>query len=80
MTTRPATPRRDLNQDQQRLKRTRIALGLSLNDVRDRCGLTISALSELENGRASARPATLARLAAAYGCEITDLMPAEAES
>lgn len=77
MTTRQAVPRRDLNQDQQRLKRKRIALGLSLTDVRDISGVAISSLSELENGNASARPATLARLAAAYGCEITDLMPAK---
>ncbi len=79
-----ATPQqaqpRTLNQDPERLKRRRVAAGLTLTDVRAEHGVDVSWLSELENGHKNAGPRMLARLAAAYGCEITDLMPSEAGS
>lgn len=72
-------PRDDvsLNQDPRRLKRRRIAAGLTLRGAAERAGCHFTTIGKLEQGERSAEPGTLAALADAYGCEITDLMPPE---
>lgn len=72
-------PRDDssLSQDPRRLKRRRIAGGLTLRDAAARAGCHWTTIGKLEQGERSADPRTLAALAHAYGCEITDLMPDE---
>lgn len=66
-----------LTQDRRRLKRRRIAAGLTLRQAADRAGCHFTTINKLENGGRSAEPGTLAALARAYGCEIIDLMPPE---
>ena len=68
---------RTLRQDPRRLRRRRELAGLSLRQLGDRTGLNFNHLSTLENGRHSANPSTLAKIALAVGCEISDLMPRE---
>jgi transcriptional regulator with XRE-family HTH domain len=71
-------PDRPLNQDPNRLRRRRVATRLSMTELADRAGCSLSYLSQLEKGQYSASPEVLGSLADALGCEITDLMPAEA--
>jgi transcriptional regulator with XRE-family HTH domain len=49
-----------------------------MTELADRAGCSLSYLSQLEKGQYSASPEVLGSLADALGCEITDLMPAEA--
>ncbi len=67
----------ELSQDPRRLRRRRIASAMTLKQAAAKIGCSESHLSELENGKWSARPATLASLADAYGCRVIDLMPRE---
>jgi transcriptional regulator with XRE-family HTH domain len=70
-------PRKNLSQAPARLRRRRVAAGLTLRQAAEQAGCSYQHLSDLENGGHSARPSTLAALAGAYGCEIIDLMPPE---
>lgn len=76
--TRPRRkPGRPLNQDPAKVRRRRVAAGLSLTALSERMGRSVGHLSEIEGGTRSASPELLAELAAALGREITDLMPDE---
>ena len=67
--------RRELSQDPRKLRRRRIAAGLTGRALRDLSGVSTGTISMLESGFQSASPTTLGKLAAALGCEIADLMP-----
>ena len=56
-----------------RLRAIRLARRLTLRDVAHAAGVSESFVSQLERGRTSASVATLQRLAAALGIEISDL-------
>jgi transcriptional regulator with XRE-family HTH domain len=56
-----------------RLRAIRLARRLTLRDVAEAAGVSESFVSQLERGRSSASVATLQRLAAALGLEISDL-------
>ena len=71
-------PERDLNQDPKRLRRRRVAAAMSMTELAAAAECSLPYLSQLERGQYSASPKVLARLAKALGCEITDLMPPEA--
>ena len=71
-------PARPLSHDPARLRRRRIAAALTLAELAERAGTSKSNLSELENGFHGPTPGLLGRLAAALGCQTTDLMPDEA--
>lgn len=66
-----------LSQDKHRLRRRRMAAGLTIREASALAGCSIGLISDLENGNKSAGVRTLAALAKAYGCEITDLMQPE---
>lgn len=68
---------RELTQDPRRLRRRRIAAGLTIRELAVRAQVATGSISALENGDQSARVTMLAALASALGCEITDLMPDE---
>lgn len=70
-------PERVLNQDPRRLRRRRVAAGMSMTDLALKSGCSLSYLGQLERGEYSASAPVLAALAEALGCEITDLMPRE---
>jgi transcriptional regulator with XRE-family HTH domain len=74
---KPSGDDRSLTQDRRRLRRRRLAAGLTLREAAARAGCDFSMIAKLENGKRSAGPHTLAALAKAYECEITDLMPPE---
>lgn len=67
----------EYNQDPRRLKRRRVAKGMSLTTAASKAQCSKSHLSKLEHGHDGAGPELLGRLAAVYGCEIEDLMPPE---
>lgn len=69
-----------LPQDPQRIFRKRFEAGLSQPELAKRAGLNRSTVYRIEAGLVPAQAATLRRLAQALGCEIADLMPAEAEA
>lgn len=75
--TKPKRENRALAQDPRKLRWRRTAAGLSLRQLQEAHGMNPATVSLLENGHKSARIATLAKLAEAYGCDITDLMPDE---
>jgi transcriptional regulator with XRE-family HTH domain len=64
----------------QRLRAIRLLRRLTLREVADAAGVSESFVSQLERGRSSASVATLQRLAAAVGIEISDLFADEAQS
>lgn len=68
---------RPKNQDPARLRRRRVAARLSITRLAAKAGCSVPYLWQLENGRYSASPEMLGKLADALGCEITDLMPPE---
>lgn len=70
---------RGISPDPRRLKRRRMAAGLSQMTAARTVGCSKANLSQLEHGVHGAFPELLARLARAYGCDITDLMPDEPE-
>jgi transcriptional regulator with XRE-family HTH domain len=57
----------------ERLRAIRLLRRLTLRDVADAAGVSESFVSQLERGRSNASVATLQRLAAALGIEISDL-------
>ena len=67
----------EYNQDPRRLKRRRVAKGMSLTTAASLAQCSKSHLSKLEHGRDGASPELLGRLAAVYGCDIEDVMPPE---
>jgi len=73
----PSRGERPLTQDMRRLKRRRVAAGLTLRDAAARAGCHWTTIGKLEHGDRSADPRILAALAKAYDCKITDLMPPE---
>lgn len=80
---RPTTPPgvreapRRLSQDPERCFRRRIAAGLTQLELAHRSGLSDATVCRIENGSVVASPKTLAALADALACDVTDLMPAE---
>ena len=66
-----------LSQEPERLRWHRVKAALGLRKAAAQAGISYGYLSELENGKKSASPEMLAALAAAYGCDITELMPPE---
>lgn len=71
------SPEKELSQDPRRLRRRRIAAGLTIREAAAKAECSFTHLSDLENGNHSARPGTLSALASAYDCQIADLMPRE---
>lgn len=69
---------KSLTHDPRRLKRRRVAAGLSMTELALLAKCSKASVSMLESGRYfSATPGLLARLARALSCEITDLIPDE---
>jgi transcriptional regulator with XRE-family HTH domain len=66
-----------LKQDPRKLKRRRVAAGMSLTEAAQRAPCSKPHLSNVENGYDGASPRLLAKLAGLYGCQIVDLMPDE---
>jgi transcriptional regulator with XRE-family HTH domain len=64
----------------ERLRAIRLLRRLTLREVADAAGVSESFVSQLERGRSSASVATLQRLAAAVGIEISDLFADESQS
>jgi transcriptional regulator with XRE-family HTH domain len=79
--TEPAlAPPRETNGDLElgeRLRAIRLLRRLTLREVAEAAGVSESFVSQLERGRSSASVATLQRLAAAVGIEVSDLFAAE---
>lgn len=65
-------PRR--NQDPERLRRRRVAAGLTVTELAAKAGCSVPYLWQLENGDYSASAGMLGKLAGALECKITDLM------
>jgi XRE family transcriptional regulator, fatty acid utilization regulator len=74
---KPPQGDRDLTQDRRRLKWRRVAAKLTIRQLSAKSGVSPGAISMLETGRRSAEVGTLAALADALNCDITDIMPAE---
>jgi transcriptional regulator with XRE-family HTH domain len=75
---RPAAQKpKSLRQVPARLRWYREAAGLTLKAAADKADCSYEHLSQLENGHHSARVTTLAALAEAYGCKVTDIMRPE---
>lgn len=55
----------------KQLKQRRVNLGMELQDVQDYTGITISALSNIENGKANPTVKTLEKITDVLGLEIT---------
>jgi transcriptional regulator with XRE-family HTH domain len=64
----------------ERLRAIRLLRRLTLREVAEAAGVSESFVSQLERGRSSASVATLQRLAAAVGIEISDLFAGEQQS
>ena len=64
----------------ERLRAIRLLRRLTLREVATAAGVSESFVSQLERGRSSASVATLQRLAAAVGIEISDLFAAEPQA
>ena len=64
----------------ERLRAIRLLRRLTLREVADAAGVSESFVSQLERGRSSASVATLQRLAAAVGIEVSDLFAGESQS
>ncbi|CAA9340374.1 MAG: hypothetical protein AVDCRST_MAG07-2289 [uncultured Frankineae bacterium] len=60
----------------ERLRAAREQAGLTLDEVSDRTALLRSYLAALEDGRRRPLPAELERLSAAYGLDLSGLLPA----
>lgn len=72
-----ATSPRRLAQDPDRLYRQRVKARMSQRQAAKSAGISDTTICRAEKGTTSVQPETLHRLAAAYGCEVEDLMPAE---
>jgi len=75
-----ATPQSNGLDVGERLRAIRLLRRLTLREVADTAGVSESFVSQLERGRSSASVATLQRLAAAVGIEISDLFAYESQS
>jgi transcriptional regulator with XRE-family HTH domain len=75
-----ATPKSNGLEVGERLRAIRLLRRLTLREVADAAGVSESFVSQLERGRSSASVATLQRLAAAVGIEISDLFADESQS
>jgi transcriptional regulator with XRE-family HTH domain len=64
----------------ERLRAIRVLRRLTLREVADAAGVSESFVSQLERGRSNASVATLQRLAAALGIEISDLFGGDRKS
>ena len=64
----------------ERLRAMRLVRRLTLREVADSAGVSESFVSQLERGRSNASVATLQRLAAALGIEISDLFAGESQT
>jgi transcriptional regulator with XRE-family HTH domain len=64
----------------ERLRAVRVLRRLTLREVAQAAGVSESFVSQFERGRSSASVATLQRLAAAVGIEISDLFADESQS
>jgi transcriptional regulator with XRE-family HTH domain len=73
----PETNRLDVG---ERLRAIRLLRRLTLREVAAAAGVSESFVSQLERGRSGASVATLQRLAAAVGIEISDLFADESQS
>jgi transcriptional regulator with XRE-family HTH domain len=81
--TEPALGARETNGRLElgaRLRAIRVLRRLTLREVAESAGVSESFVSQLERGRSNASVATLQRLAAALGIEISDLFAGEGES
>ena len=61
----------------QRLRQLRVEKALSLRALGERSGVAFDAINKLENGKRSARLATIRKLADALGVEPKELMKGE---
>jgi transcriptional regulator with XRE-family HTH domain len=64
---------------QLRIEELRKRNFLTLQELADRSGVTISTLSRIENGLQDPRPSTVRKIAAALGIEPQELLVEEAE-
>lgn len=69
--------KRPLTQDPVRVFRKRVEARLDQGEAAIKARITRQHLSAIERGISAASPAVLGRIADAYGCDVTDLMPAE---
>ncbi|MDR7323411.1 MULTISPECIES: helix-turn-helix domain-containing protein [Catenuloplanes] len=69
--------REPLDHHPARLRRRRIANGMSLSQLAEVTSASKGHLSELERGTRNPSPELLAAIARALGCGVTDLMPDE---
>lgn len=74
MTTTAQPPRR-LDHDPERVRRRRVAKGMTGAQLAEAAGICPSVLSSIERGSRNASPRSLSGLARALGCEIEDLLP-----
>ncbi|MEV4705059.1 helix-turn-helix transcriptional regulator [Actinoplanes sp. NPDC049316] len=72
---RPPRRRQPNPLDPAKIRRRRIAKGLSLSAAAAAAGITKGALSLIENGHRGGTMRTVVAIASALECEITDLMP-----
>lgn len=68
-------PRR--TQDPQRVFRARVKAGLEQQELAARVGISAAQMSRIESGISGASVEVLHKLAAEFGCTVTELMPAE---
>ncbi len=78
--TEPALETNGLPELGERLRAIRLLRRLTLREVAESAGVSESFVSQLERGRSSASVATLQRLAAAVGIEVSDLFSGESQS
>ena len=64
----------------ERLRRSRKKLGLTLKDVNELTGLSVSFLSEIERGKTNPSIETVQKLANCYKVSVSDLVPDESRS
>lgn len=65
---RSRKPQRRLDHEPVAVTYARSQAGLTQQQLADRCGVSISLISEIENGTRNATPAMLNKLAAALNC------------
>jgi len=58
----------------ERLRKVRLAKGLTQSELADRCGTSIAAISHIERGTKVPTLTTLVRLADALQCKVTKLI------
>lgn len=68
---------RTLTHDPRKLRRRRLEAGLTIRQLGELAHVGKSSISDLENGRQSARINTLAALAPHLGCPVADLLAPE---